>query len=329
MSRLVGSLIVLLAGTALAEPPADPPRSEPAPAKADARVERSKLRLVRVMMDSEQVLLFDKDRGRYLAVEAGDTVAGYTVDRIDEDEVTLTGKSGTLVLALPEAPTPPAKAAPKTEPKPDARSEAKPTAKPAADATPGVVPEDPYADEPAEAAAPRESSAPREVGAPLDTSGETRSVSAAPPAPPAPSSAPATAPAKPERDVVDALLELQAEAARDAELDEQARTAAKMAVAATLSRKDVDAALRDFGALIGAVHGAFTPAGVRLDRVAAGSVFAKAGLRAGDVIVAVDGKPVRSLDDAADLYVAASAARAFAVQLQRAGKPLSLQVNIK
>jgi C-terminal processing protease CtpA/Prc len=174
-----------------------------------------------------------------------------------------------------------------------------------------VAPEDPYgADEPAGA------STPREISAALETSGETRSVSATP-----------ATPAKPRRDAVDALLELQAEAVRDAELQEMADASAKNT--ATLARKEIDAALKDFGALINAVSGAFTPTGVRIDRVAGGSVFAKAGLRAGDVIVAVDGKPVRSLDDAADLYVAASASRAFAVQLQRGGKPVSLHIHIK
>ena len=65
--------------------------------------------------------------------------------------------------------------------------------------------------------------------------------------------------------------------------------------------------------------GAFTPDGVRLDGVAAGSVFAKAGLRARRRRDRrVDGKPLRSLDDAADLYARALRPRAASTRPGRA-----------
>jgi S1-C subfamily serine protease len=52
-------------------------------------------------------------------------------------------------------------------------------------------------------------------------------------------------------------------------------------------------------------------------------------LRAGDTITAVDGKPLATLDDAAELYVRASTARNITVDLVRAGKPLTLRVAIQ
>jgi S1-C subfamily serine protease len=96
-----------------------------------------------------------------------------------------------------------------------------------------------------------------------------------------------------------------------------------------IARRDLDAALADFGTLTRSLRGSFLPNGARLEQVARGSVFAKAGLRAGDVVTAVDGRPVRSIDDAAELYVRASTTRATNVQILRAGKPITLKVQIR
>jgi S1-C subfamily serine protease len=76
------------------------------------------------------------------------------------------------------------------------------------------------------------------------------------------------------------------------------------------------------------VHGVFTPTGARIDSIAAESLFARLGLRAGDVVEAVDGRPLRSLDDAATLYARAASARNVTILVQRAGKPVSLRVAI-
>jgi S1-C subfamily serine protease len=80
--------------------------------------------------------------------------------------------------------------------------------------------------------------------------------------------------------------------------------------------------------LTASVHGAFTPAGVRIDGVAADSLFARIGLRAGDVVDAVDGRPLRSIDDTATLYARAASARNVVIHVQRASKPLTLRVAI-
>lgn len=95
-----------------------------------------------------------------------------------------------------------------------------------------------------------------------------------------------------------------------------------------LSRGEVDGALDDFAKLATGFRASFTAAGVSIDDVSDGSIFHRAGLRAGDVITAIDGARLRSLDDAANLYARASTARAITVQLLRAGKPLAIHVTI-
>jgi S1-C subfamily serine protease len=97
----------------------------------------------------------------------------------------------------------------------------------------------------------------------------------------------------------------------------------------TLTRGEVRVALADFARLTTTIRGELTPAGAKIGSVADGSVFAKAGLRAGDVVTSVDGKPMHTIDDAADLYVRASTARNITVQLMRAGKPATLKLSIQ
>lgn len=211
------------------------------------------LRAVKVLPDTRQVLLFDKTRGTHVLAEVGETVEGFKVEDVDDDEVTLTSESGTEVIL----------AAPISRPQATAKAEPEP--------------QDPYA-EPAAATAPVAATA----------------------------AAPDTATA----------AALGAALASDPS-------------SITLSHADVSAAIGNFAQLTAAIRGAFTPAGARIDAVAEGSLFAKAGLRAGDVITQVDRTPLRSLDDAASLYARAATARNVSVQLVRAGKPLTLRIAIQ
>src|SRR5262249_25587262 len=83
------------------------------------------------------------------------------------------------------------------------------------------------------------------------------------------------------------------------------------------------------GALAVAFRASFTPAGVQVDAVLDGSLFAKAGLRAGDLITSVEGRPLRSLDDVAALYARAGSLRIVTAQGVRGGKPLTLRAVIQ
>jgi len=96
-----------------------------------------------------------------------------------------------------------------------------------------------------------------------------------------------------------------------------------------LSRREVDAALADFGALAVAFRASFTPAGAQVDAILEGSLFSKAGLRAGDLITSVEGRPLRSLDDVAALYARAGSLRTVTAQVVRGGKPLTLRAVIQ
>ncbi|HEX7842541.1 MAG TPA: PDZ domain-containing protein [Kofleriaceae bacterium] len=99
--------------------------------------------------------------------------------------------------------------------------------------------------------------------------------------------------------------------------------------AMVISRGDLDRALADFAGLTSALRGSFSASGVTVESVGEGTIFQRAGLRAGDVITSVDGARLRSLDDAANLYVRASTAQAMTAQVLRGGKPVTLRVVIQ
>src|SRR5262249_45966071 len=96
-----------------------------------------------------------------------------------------------------------------------------------------------------------------------------------------------------------------------------------------LARADVNAALANFGLITTTVKGTFTPTGAKLETIVPGSLFAKAGLKNGDVVTAVDNQPMRALDDAANLHARAVAAKSLTLAITRAGKPMTLRVVIQ
>ena len=108
----------------------------------------------------------------------------------------------------------------------------------------------------------------------------------------------------------------------------EVRAAAPPGDAIAISRSDLDSALANFARLTAGVRGSFSANGVVIDSVGDGTIFQRAGLRAGDVVTSVDGVRLRTLDDAANLYARASTARAMTAQVVRAGKPITLHVVI-
>lgn len=338
MSRLAGLLVFVLGATAFADP-GEPPA---APAKTEAAAPGPKatafpLRVVKILSDSEQALLFDKHRGRHVLVEVGDAIGDYTVSAIDADAVTLSGKELPVQIVLQTV------------------LEAKP--KPAVAKRTGAtdaVPEDPYADAeaPADPYADEAEQPVRAVsatdGAPADeqpirathwgASDGTKSTSSPfagmredaakpsddvaklgtthrPGTDAAPHTDAAAAPAAPHADIAPPATPAAAEPAAPGTI--------------TLARAEVAAALKDFGALATSIDGSFVATGLAVERVKPGSVFAKAGLRVGDTVTAVDGRPLRTIDDAADLYARAGSMKHVTVQVVRAGKPQALHVAIR
>jgi type II secretory pathway component PulC len=336
--RLVAGLLALtLTGTLAYAEEAKAP--EPQPTQAERSRAKVGLRVVRVMAESQQALLFDRNRGTHVLAEVGTLIGAYTVTEIDDDEVTLSAEGREVVLAAPEstwrgrrgaAPASPAIAVKKA---------------PAAD-TSALAPADPYAD-PAEGAV-RVAIAPSSE--PMTNPYDAATLDAANQPPTTtemeinPYNEPELAPAESAADpyaepspakkapVEDPGVRAFVDAMDGAVIVKtpDAAPAAPVAEPATMvSRKELNAALGDFAGLTAAMRGAFTPAGTRIDVVAPGTVFAKAGLRSGDVITSVDGQPIKSIDDAADLYIRAGSAKTANVQLLRAGKPMTLRLAIQ
>lgn len=338
MSRLAGFVLVLFGSVALADSTEAPPTTdapvEKAPKAGVAKASKFPLRVVKILSDSEQALLFDQKRGRHVLVEVGDSIGDYTIQAITEEEVTIAGKELPVEIALPS---------------PEARVvAAKPAAKkPAADA---VAPEDPYADKaPADPYADEGEGDEEPVravtwGAPTTEPAMPVDTTMADDAPPTPKAGPKgvargegekttvspLAHAEPPKPSEDVAKRGSMSKADEAAVLADAMVAATAAPAAgKLSKKEVQAALADFGALAASIDASFVATGLEIKQVKAGSVFAKAGLASGDIVTAVDGKPLRTLDDAADLYARAGAMKSANVQVMRAGKPQTLRVTIQ
>ncbi|HWN68191.1 MAG TPA: PDZ domain-containing protein [Haliangium sp.] len=85
----------------------------------------------------------------------------------------------------------------------------------------------------------------------------------------------------------------------------------------SLSRKEFDAAISDFDALARDMQVSLTADGVRVDEVAPASLAYRMGVRAEDVVLDVDGKKLRSVNDAAAIYARLMDAERFAVKVRR------------
>lgn len=303
MSRLAALFLVVVGGVALAdssEPPASPTKTEEAAPAAPAKSSKFPLRVVKILSDSEQALLFDSGKHRHVLVEVGDSVGDYLVAAIAEDAVTLKGKDVPveIELASPDKKAAPAK---KADEKPVAKPDAKPETK-----------KEPAKDTPQDPCAPAED-APKQAAPKPEKSSEAEG---------APSDPYADADADEDQTVV-------ATHWGEPSAPPEEETPPKPPEPTKLSKKEVNAALLDFTVLVGSIDGTFIPQGLKLDKVKTGSIFAKAGLLAGDVVVSIDGQPMKSIDDAADLYARAGGLKQSNVEILRAGKPQTLRVAIQ
>jgi membrane-associated protease RseP (regulator of RpoE activity) len=351
MRLLPALLFVALTGSLALAEDAPPPASDakPADTKPEAAPTASKrkvpLRVVRMLPETHQVLLFDKTKGTHVVAEPGQDVEGYIVDEIDDDEVTLVSPSGAeVILTAPDMSWRRRQAEKKA-------ADAKKTA--AAD----PAPVDPYAD-PVEPTAP--------IAAPLVAGADGVRVASATPAPATEAEAmpadpyggdpavaaffeavganspkPATPAAPPASNKAStsptdgaALGAALTGSPAPGSSTSATSSAPSPAVAvgpttSTIKRTDIDAALGDFAGTASTFRAAFTAQGLRFDDVAAGSLLSKVGLQKGDVITTIDGQPLRSMDDAANLYARLPTARGSTIQVLRAGKPVTLRIAIQ
>lgn len=314
MRFLSAVLFVALTGSVgLAEDIA-PTSEEAKPAEAKPEPRRSKvpLRVVKMLPETRQVLLLDKNKGTHVVAEVGQDVDGYLVDDIGDDEVTLVAANGTeVILAAPE-PTwrrgaAERKAATSTSTKAAEPAPVDPYAEPAAPVTPG---------EDGVRVARAEEMDPGIAAFVAAVEGVTNEL------PAAPSPKPTTPADAKSADTGSSLAAIATGMPAPA-------TVASGPTTATIKRTEIDAALADFSTTASSFSAAFTKQGLRFDAVTQGSLLARAGLAKGDVVTSVDGQPMRSLDDAANLYARLPTARGTSLQLLRAGKPVTLRVTIQ
>lgn len=308
MRLLSAVLFVALTGSIGFAEDVAPPTDEAKPAEAKPEPRRSKvpLRVVKLLPETRQVLLLDRNKGTHVLAEVGQDVDGYLVDEIGEDEVTLVAPSGSeVILAAPSpswrrpagtkkpavAKTEPAPVDPYAEPVEEVRAVSAPTAEPEVD--PGIA---------AFVAAVEGNEAA-----------------------PAPSPTPAAKPTKPANaKAVDTGSSLAAIATGT-----PAPPVAPGPTTAAIKRTEIDAALADFATTASSFRASFTKDGLRFDDVSQGSLLARVGLAKGDIVTTVDGQPLGSLDDAANLYARLPTARGTTLQVLRAGKPVTLRVTIQ
>jgi general secretion pathway protein C len=96
-----------------------------------------------------------------------------------------------------------------------------------------------------------------------------------------------------------------------------------------VKRSELESALSDFARLSKDVGFTKLPRGVQLGTVASTSYLWKLGLRSGDIVTALDGKPLRTLDDAAAAYARLGSAQKLAVDVERGNARGTLRFTLK
>ncbi len=329
---LIALGLVLAAPAAQAEGPSPTvfPEGTDVTVTPRPRVGKVGLRVLQIFPDTQQALVLDKDSGRHVVVGEGERVGKYAVVEIDDDQIVVQVGARELVLLVDAAAPPP------VAPSPIAaitgeRTVLDPYAAAAAPAAPAVAieaagPLDPYGPlmaPPGSMGATfgmidprvpvREVIAPSDqraaVAAPVDPYGTAAAapiVATSAPSP-APSPAPIAATPAPAAPMVEVIR----------------------ADAMTVPRAALSAALSDFDKLAKELGFARIATGVRLSRVPVGSYFHGLGFRAGDVVTAIDGAPIRTLDDAAGVYVRLGSAKKLAVEIDRGSAHGTLKFALK
>ena len=318
LARLGFILGILLAAAPLAQ--------AEGPSTAKPRVGKVGLRVLEVYGETQQALVLDKQTGRHVVVSEGERIGKYQIIEIGDDQVVVQQGAREIVLVA-ETPT-----ASVVAPAPVNWALLDPYSPTLIDDVSGLL--DPYA--PVMITAP---SAPRlgvidahalvrEVLAPsqqrastIDPYGATPPLEAVPvgPAPVGPAPVvlvpvvPVPAPVVPVP--APAPVAPAVETIRAAELG--------------LQRGELSAALADFDRLHKDLGFLRTGRGVQLTTVPAASYAHRLGLRAGDVITAIDGAPIRSLDDAAGVYVRLLSAKKLAVEVDRGSTHGTLKFALK
>ena len=362
---LLSSLAGLAPAGADTPMPAIPKVAKPAKAKIPYRV-------VKLMPETQEALVFDREHDTHLMVQIGDDLGEFQVIDVDDEELVLWRDGREVVLTVdPSAPMPAAVLAHRPpravvvdaddaddadEPAPVTPAVATPAvvapAVGAPVAGPGLM--DPYA---VAAPAPAPVIAAPAVVAPatLDPYAHPSAPVAAAPVAAAPVAAAPAAPidpnsphvvlAPPEQraslqaaDVIDPYAEPKTVAAPagaapmkgvPAPQSEAARAIEIRAAVMPLQRAQLEAAVASFDKLAKDIGFERTARGIRLGQVAPDSYAYGLGLRGGDVIAAIDGAPLRGLDDAAAIYVRLGKATNLSLDIERGTSRGTLRFTLR
>ena len=96
-----------------------------------------------------------------------------------------------------------------------------------------------------------------------------------------------------------------------------------------ISRREFDSAVSDFHALSKEVQFALVGQGVLIQGISRGSLFYRWGFRDKDIILDVDGKAIRDVNDAASVYAELMDAKRFKVKVKRGIDTVHLQYRFK
>ena len=91
----------------------------------------------------------------------------------------------------------------------------------------------------------------------------------------------------------------------------------------------IDESLQDVNKLMSEIAIRPHEEGLSLSNIKPNSVFRRMGLRNGDILLGINGKEIRSVEDAMQLYDGLRSASEVQVQLKRRGQERSISYNIR
>jgi general secretion pathway protein C len=102
----------------------------------------------------------------------------------------------------------------------------------------------------------------------------------------------------------------------------------------SLNRAQVDGAMNNLNELMGQIN--IQPHsengqsdGMILNNIKPNSIFRRMGLRNGDILTAVDGRPITTVDQALKLYEDLKSSDATNIEIKRKGRPTTIEYNIR
>jgi general secretion pathway protein C len=96
-----------------------------------------------------------------------------------------------------------------------------------------------------------------------------------------------------------------------------------------LSRTKIKKAVKNVNAILSQARIRSHSEGLKITRIKPNSIFRQMGLRSGDIITGVDGKRIRSVDDAFNLYRNLQSSSNVTLELKRSGRPITMNYTIR